>query len=82
MALAPTADQRTASAAADKAGTEVKWNGPAPLSIRGKGLGQRQAFSGGKGLAVQAAAKVEQKAVAVLDNLSRFYGFKDVEQEL
>ena len=77
------ADQRDATEAAGKVGIKVRWNARlgTPFSVRGKALGERHGFSGGKGLTVHAAKTVEENALAVLDNLSRFYGFKDVERE-
>ncbi|MBM4152699.1 MAG: hypothetical protein FJ220_04150, partial [Kiritimatiellaceae bacterium] len=79
----PTAEQKSAAQEARQTGVKVSWNDKrgVPASVRGKGLGSRKSFSGGKGLAARVAATDDQKALAVMDNLSRIYGFKDVEKE-
>ena len=78
-----SADQLTVAQMAEKAGISVEWHPRlgTPLWIRGLNLGQRQTYSGGKGLTFKGGAAYEQDAIAVLDNLSRFYGMSDAEQE-
>jgi len=77
-----TQDQRQAHVQARTGGIKVEQDERvgAPRSIRGQDLGLRRSFSGGKGLKAQGRSSAED-AVAVLDNLSRVYGFKDAAQE-
>ena len=49
--------------------------------MRGRDLGARQAFSGGRGLPVRSAGLYGQDAVAVLDNLARLFHVRDAEAE-
>ncbi|MDI6774942.1 MAG: M4 family metallopeptidase, partial [Verrucomicrobiota bacterium] len=81
-ARAPTADQRRAEVQARANGIKVEWDTKAgvPQSIRGKDLGARGAFSGGKGLKPAGRSHAED-AIAVLDNLSRFFGIRDAARE-
>lgn len=76
-------DQVVVAQMAQKAGITVRWNVrlATPVSVRGRGLGRRQALSGGKGLSLRTATNDEQMAVSVLDNLSRFYSIVDAEKE-
>ena len=78
----PTADQQRAEAQARFDGIHLEWNEQlgSPRVLRGRDLGARRAFSGGKGLAAKGRSHAED-AVAVLDNLSRFYGFRDAAKE-
>ena len=78
-----SAEQLDLAQVAEKAGVKVEWNLRlgTPLSIRGPNLGQRQTYSGGKGLIPQGGGAYEQDALAVLDNLSRFYRIGDAEKE-
>lgn len=80
---ARSADQNEAAGLAESAGVKTEWHSRlgTPLSIRGPGLGQRRAYSGGKGLAVQGGGRYEADAIAVMDNLSRFCRIKDAEKE-
>ena len=52
-----------------------------PLSIRAENLGQRQVFSGGKGLLVKGSGAYQADAIAVLDNLASFFRIRDAEEE-
>jgi uncharacterized repeat protein (TIGR01451 family) len=78
-----SADQLTVAAAASASGLTVEWHPRlgTPISIRANNLGQKQAYSGGKGLAVAPTNTYEQNALAVLDNLSRFYALTDAAKE-
>ena len=81
-AKTPSATQVEAAKLAEPAGVAVEWDPQlgTPLSVRGQNLGQRQSFSGGKGLAA-GGASYEQDAVAVMDNLARLYRVQDAAQE-
>lgn len=80
-AQVPSAAQVEAAQLAEPVGVTVEWDPQlgTPQSVRGRDLGQRQSFSGGKGLA--AGGSYEQNAVAVMDNLARFYRVQDAAQE-
>ncbi|MCL2104180.1 MAG: M4 family metallopeptidase [Kiritimatiellaeota bacterium] len=52
-----------------------------PLSVRGRDLGARQAFSGGKGLQVRKGAPWKDNAIAVMDNLAAVFDIVDAEAE-
>ena len=71
--------QTQAAELAEKAGVEIAWHErlATPLSVRAADLGRRQAFSGGKGLAVRGGGAYREDAVAVLDNLSPLFGVSD-----
>ncbi len=79
----PSATQIQLAQDAEQTGLTIKWNSRlgTPFSIRGKKLGQRHAFSRGKGLIIQGKGLYEQDAVAVLDNLSGVFAIKDAEAE-
>lgn len=79
----PTAGQRTAAAIGRKLGVKVEWHSASglPASIRGADLGQRKAFSGGKGLPLRGGGAVREDSIAVLDNLAAFYRIRDAEKE-
>jgi Zn-dependent metalloprotease len=68
-------------AAAD--GLQVEWHPrlATPTRVRGQVLGERRAFSGGKGLIAREGGEIQHDAIAVLDNLSRFYRLQDAEKE-
>lgn len=78
----PSADQQQAEAQARTDGITAEWHEEfgTPRVLRGPDLGARRAFSGGKGLVAKGRSHAED-AVAVLDNLSRFYGFRDAAKE-
>lgn len=78
-----SAEQHGVARLAEKSGVNVEWHPRlgTPLSVRGSNLGQRRDYSGGKGLMLRGGANYEQDAIAVLDNLSRFYRIRDVEKE-
>ncbi len=79
----PSADQLAVAGLAAKADVQVSWHARlgTPLSIRGSGLAQRRAWSGGRGLALQGGGNHGADALAVMDNLARFYGVQDAAQE-
>jgi len=83
-AAALTADQQTAARQAAQAGIHVEWHAGfgTPQAVRGAGLGKRQAFSGGKGLALKGGDDFAADAVAVMDNLARLYRIEDAKQQL
>ena len=78
-----SADQRSAAESAEASGIKLEWHPRlgTPFSIRGPGLGQRGAYSGGKGLAPRGVGRYEEDAVAVMDNLTRLYGIRNAEKE-
>ncbi len=78
-----SAEQDGAAELAEASGVTTEWHPRlgTPLSIRGPGLGQRRAYSGGKGLALRGGGRYEEDAVAVMDNLTRFYRIRDAEKE-
>jgi len=78
-----SADQAGVVQQAEPSGIRAEWcpRLGTPLSIRGPNLGRRQLYSGGQGLALKGGGKYEQDAVAVLDNLARFYRLQDAEKE-
>ncbi len=78
-----TAAQRQLANQAEQSGIQVNWNNKlnTPRSIRGRNLGQRRAFSQGKGLTVAAGASAERNAIAVLDNLSGLFMIQDAGRE-
>ena len=79
-----TVAQQAAGQLAAKSGVRVEWHEGfgTPALVRGDKLGQRRAFSGGKGLAFKGGQAFEEDAVAVMDNLSRFYQLQDAGKEL
>jgi Zn-dependent metalloprotease/subtilisin family serine protease len=78
-----TVDQRTVVQQGKDAGLLVEWDTQrgTPIIVRGTNLGLRRAYSGGKALTLSTGGNVEVDALAVLDNLSRFYGIRDAAQE-
>ncbi|MBI3986240.1 MAG: M4 family metallopeptidase [Lentisphaerae bacterium] len=83
MVNLPTLEQQTLAQKAGESGVSVRWHPKLgiPTSIRGVDLEKRQAFSRGQGLRAGNNASPEQKALAVLDNLSSLLGIRDVEAE-
>ena len=79
----PSADQLVVAGLAAKSDVKVSWHARhgTPLSIRGAGLAERRAWSGGRGLALRGGGNHGADALAVLDNLARFYGVQDAAQE-
>jgi Zn-dependent metalloprotease len=79
----PSARQLSAAETGGKLGVKVAWHSQlsTPSSIRGANLGQRQAFSGGKGLSLRGGRAYQDDSVAVLDNLASFYRIKDAKKE-
>lgn len=80
----PTLKQATAAAAAEAAGVSVEWglrHKNRPLSVCGPDLGTRQAFSGGKGVALKGNGAYGDDAIAVLDNLAGIYDITDASRE-
>jgi len=79
----PSDEQKRLADLAAKEGVATDWHSKlgTPISVKGKGLGQKRAFSTGKGLAVKGGSAYESDAVAVLDNLSGVYGLKDAGKE-
>ncbi|MEI6809403.1 MAG: M4 family metallopeptidase, partial [bacterium] len=79
----PSAEQKRLADLAAKEGVNTDWHSRlgTPISVRGKGLGQKRSFSTGKGLAVKGGNAYETDAVAVLDNLSGVYDLKDAGKE-
>ena len=80
----PEMQQMKAAALASQRGIRTRWHSRlgTPSSIRGANLGQKQDFSGGKGLSLQGRGAHKKDAVAVLDNLSTFFRMKDAEKEM
>jgi alpha-tubulin suppressor-like RCC1 family protein/Zn-dependent metalloprotease len=78
-----SAEQFNVAQLAEKSGIKVEWHSRlgTPLSIRGPKLGERRSYSGGKGLALKGGGHYERDAIAVLDNLARFYRLQDAEKE-
>ena len=81
-AQVPSANQVEAAQLAEPVGVTVEWDARlgTPLSVRGRDLGQRQPYSGGKGLA-PGGGSYQRDAIAVMDNLARFYRVQDAAQE-
>ena len=63
-----SADQAEVVRQAERSGVKMEWHSRlgTPLSIRGQNLGQRQSYSGGKGLAFKGGGNYEANAVAVM----------------
>ena len=80
---APSADQVKKAGEAENEGVAVRWSARqgAPLSVRGKDLGKRRGFSGGKGLLQGVGTAYGPNAIAVLDNLSGLYRMRDASKE-
>ena len=78
-----SAKQRSAVETGGGLGVNVAWHSRlnTPSSIRGTNLGQRRAFSGGKGLSLRGSGAYQADSIAVLDNLSSFFQIKDAEKE-
>ncbi|MGD0651989.1 MAG: M4 family metallopeptidase [Verrucomicrobiia bacterium] len=78
-----SAEQLDVAQLAEQSGIKVEWHPRlgTPLSIRGANLGQRRSYSGGKGLSLKGGGLYGQDAIAVLDNLARFYRVRDAAQE-
>ena len=78
-----SADQMRAAEMGGKLGVHVVWHSRlgTPRSIRAENLGQRQAFSGGKGLLVKGSGAYQADAIAVLDNLAPFFRIRDAQEE-
>ncbi|HTY88874.1 MAG TPA: M4 family metallopeptidase [Candidatus Acidoferrum sp.] len=76
-------DQANVAQLAERAGVAVTWEPRlgTPLSIRGANLGRQKSFSSGKSRAVPGAGNYEANAIAVMDNLARFYRLQDAAQE-
>jgi Zn-dependent metalloprotease len=83
VARIPSAGQLKAAEAGGKLGVKTTWHSRlnTPSSIRGADLGQRQAFSGGKGLSLKGAGAYQDDSVAVLDNLSSIFRIRDAKKE-
>jgi len=79
----PSADQFQVAGEAEAFGVKTEWHARqgTPLSIRGPGLGQFRSYSGGKGLALSGGGRYAEDAIAVLDNVSRFYRIQDAQNE-
>jgi uncharacterized repeat protein (TIGR01451 family) len=82
-AQAPSPAQQQAARAAAAVGIQIEWSTErgVPLSVRGVDLGQRRAFSGGKGMALSPPDRYEQNALVVLDNLASLYRLRDAGKE-
>ena len=82
-AKSPSTDQLEVARQAANAGISVAWQAGlgTPSSIRGQDLGAQRSFSIGKGLALSGGEAYEHDAVAVMENLSRFYRLQDAQQE-
>lgn len=76
-----TRAQRRLANMAAASGVTVLWDTRlgTPAAVRGLNLGRRQAFSTGRGLAL--TGRLDQDAVAVLDNLAGLFGIRDARQE-
>lgn len=80
----PNKKQLEAARKGVKSGCSIVWHPRlgTPSLIRGKNLGQKQDFSGGKGLSLKGGGAYESDAVAVMDNLSTIFNINDAEKEV
>ena len=81
--VAPTQAQIAAADAAKSDKLDIQWSDSTgtPASVRGADLAKQGSFSGVRTLAAQSGATLQDRAVGVLDNLSKIYGIQDAASE-